>query len=126
MARCERGYLCSVCGGEVEEITDSKLYLQFVLGEVEADLLHRLPETHIRCDPVLAQFIVTGEFDAAVVPAIFSKAHLDPEFVRAEESRVTRGYLRLRELAGAGLPIWDYPLPELRNRDRSRAGETQV
>jgi len=126
MARCERGYLCSVCGGEVEEITESKLYLQYVLGEVDPDLLHRLPEAHIRCDPVLAQFIVTGEFEAQVVPGVFSKAHLDPEFVRAEESRVTRGYLRLLELAGAGLPIWDYPLPEVKTRDRSRADETQI
>jgi len=126
MARCERGYLCSVCGGEVEEITESKLYLQYVLGEVDPDLLHRLPEAHIRCDPVLAQFIVTGGFDAPVVPTVFSKAHLDPDFVRAEESRVTRGYLRLLELADAGLPISDYPLPEFKNRDMSRAGKTQL
>jgi len=126
MARCERGYLCSVCGGEVEEITESKLYLQYVLGEVDPDWLHRLPEAHIRCDPVLAQFIVSGDFEAPVVPGVFSKAHLDPEFVRAEESRVTRGYSRLLELAGAGLPIWDYPLSEVKTHDRSRAGEPQV
>jgi hypothetical protein len=126
MAHCERGYLCSVCGREVEEITESKLYLQYVLGEVDPDLLHRLPEAHIRCDPVLAQFIVTSEFEAPVVHGIFSKAHLDPEFVRGEESRVTRGYLRLVEIAGAGLPIWDYPLPKVKSGDRSRAGETQV
>jgi hypothetical protein len=123
MASCERGYLCSVCGGEVEEITDSKLYLQYVLGEVEADTLHRLPEAHIRCDPVLAQFIIVDGFDAPVVSGCFSKAHLDAEFVRAEESRVTRGYLRLREVAGAGLPIWEYPMPEVRARNRSIAGE---
>jgi hypothetical protein len=118
VARCERGYLCSVCGGEVEEITESKLYLQYVLGEVDPDLLHRLPESHIRCDPILAQFIVAGEFEAPVVQGFFSKAHLDPEFVRAEESRVTRGYMRLLELAGVGLPIWDYPLAEFKTRNR--------
>jgi hypothetical protein len=126
MASCERGYLCSVCGGEVEEITESKLYLQYVLGEVEADSLHRLPEAHIRCDPVLAQFIVAGDFDAAVARGHFSKAYLDPEFVRAEESRVTRGYLRLREVAGSGLPIWEYPLPEVRAGNQSGGGETQA
>jgi hypothetical protein len=118
MASCERGYLCSVCGREVEEITDSKLYLQYVLGEVEADLLHRLPEAHIRCDPVLAQFIVTADFETPAVFGAFSKIGLDPEFVRAEESRVTTGYLRLREVAGAGLPIAEYPLPEVRGGKR--------
>ena len=35
MAGCERGYLCAVCGQEVEEITESDLYLRYVLGEVE-------------------------------------------------------------------------------------------
>lgn len=126
MARCERGYLCSVCGGEVEEITESKLYLQYVLGEVEADVLQKRPETHIRCDPVLAQFIVTGGFEAPIVSGCFSKAQLDPEFVRAEESRVTRGYVRLLELVGSSLPIGEYPLPEVRERSRSRAGDEPV
>ena len=123
MARCERGYLCVVCGKEVEEIAESKLYLQYVLGDVDGDFLHRLPEAHIRCDPILAQFIVTGEFDAPVVTGSFAKSALDPEFVRAEESRVTRGYLRLIELTRGSLPIWEYPLPEVKARNRSRAGE---
>jgi hypothetical protein len=109
---------------EVEEITESKLYLQYVLGEVPADMLQRQPEAHIRCDPVLAQFIVTDDFDAPVVSGSFSKALLDPDFVRSEESRVTRGYLRLLEIAGAGLPIWDYPLPEQQIRDGPGPGET--
>ena len=34
MARCDQGYLCEVCGAEVEEITESDLYLAYVLGEV--------------------------------------------------------------------------------------------
>ena len=41
MAGCERGYLCTVCGQDVEEITDSDLYLRYVLGEVEWDSLNR-------------------------------------------------------------------------------------
>ena len=57
MAGCERGYLCTVCGDDVEEITDSVLYLRYVLGEVAWDDLNRSPETHIRCDPILAQFM---------------------------------------------------------------------
>ncbi len=51
MARCERGYLCAVCGHEVEELQDSELYLRYVLGEVEWDMLHKFPERHIRCNP---------------------------------------------------------------------------
>ena len=63
MAGCERGYLCTVCGQDVEEITDSVLYLRYVMGEVEWDQLEPAPETHIRCDPILAQFIVDASFE---------------------------------------------------------------
>ena len=38
MARCDQGYLCAVCGAEVEEMTESELYLAYVLGEVGAQL----------------------------------------------------------------------------------------
>ena len=55
MARCEQGYLCDVCGQDVAEITDSDLYLRFVLGEVEPEKLHILRERHIRCNPSVAQ-----------------------------------------------------------------------
>ena len=34
MARCDQGYLCEVCGRDVEAITESDLYLRYVLGEV--------------------------------------------------------------------------------------------
>ena len=64
MAGCERGYLCTVCGQDVEEITDSVLYLRYVMGDVEWDQLNRAPETHIRCDKTLAQFIVDESFEA--------------------------------------------------------------
>ena len=55
MARCEQGYLCEVCGRDVGEITESDLYLRYVLGEVPPEQLHLLPERHIRCNPALAQ-----------------------------------------------------------------------
>ena len=48
---------------DVEEITDSVLYLRYVLGEVDWNDLDRSPEKHIRCDPVLAQFIVSDSFE---------------------------------------------------------------
>ena len=89
MAGCERGYLCTVCGQDVEEITDSYLYLRYVLGEVEWDELNRSPEMHIRCDPILAQFIVDASFEPVEVTGAFSKVQLDPEFVKSEEERVT-------------------------------------
>src|SRR5512135_2208256 len=108
MAVCEQGYLCEVCGGDVAEITDSDLYLRYVLGEVDPETLHVRPERHIRCNPTLAQFIVAEGFAPVVVEGPFAKARLDPAFVAAEEARVTRGYLRLWALPTLGLPITEY------------------
>jgi len=119
MALCEEGYLCEVCRLEVEELTDSDLYLRYVLGEVDPEQLHQLPERHLWCNPVLAQFIVTPEFPTPLVDGPFSKSELDPEFVAVEEARVTRGYLRLLELPRLGLPITEYLLPEARSRWQS-------
>jgi hypothetical protein len=126
MARCERGYLCAVCGHEVEELHDSELYLRYVLGEVEWELLHKFPERHIRCNPALAQFIVDAEYAPVIAPGAFAKTNLDLEYVREEEARVTRGYRRLRELAALDLPISEYPLHEVlaRRRDQSHRSET--
>src|SRR3954462_15458700 len=117
MARCEQGYLCEVCGGDVEDITDSDLYLRYVLGEVDPEPLHVAPERHIRCNPTLAQFIVAEGFDPVVVEGPFSKAGLDAAFVAEEEARVTRGYLRLGEILSVeGMPITEYPLPGVMGR----------
>jgi hypothetical protein len=116
MAKCEEGYLCSVCGGDVEEITDSDLYLRFVIGMLDPETLHTTRERHIRCNPVLGQFIVDGDFEPLTVEGEFDKRRLDPVYVRAQETLVTRGYRRLREIAHLELPIIDYPLPEVRAR----------
>jgi len=126
MAGCERGYLCTVCGQDVEEITDSELYLRYVLGDVEWEVLNRSPERHIRCNPILAQFIVHEAFAAVEVDGAFSKAGLDPEFVRCEEARVTSGYLRLHELKAANLPISEYPFPHVLARRRDDPPETEA
>jgi hypothetical protein len=112
MAGCERGYLCVVCGEDVEDINDSVLYLRYILGEVNWNDLDRAPERHVRCDPALAQFIVCELFEPVNVDGIFAKAGLDPEFVRKEEERVTSGFLRLRDVASANVPIADYPLAQ--------------
>jgi hypothetical protein len=112
MTRCEEGYLCEVCGQDVAAITESDLYLRYVLGEVPPERLHTLRERHIRCNPALAQFITAEGFEPVVVAdGPFTKAELDPQFVADEERRVTRGYLRLRELSASQVSIWDYPLP---------------
>ena len=116
MAVCEQGYLCEVCGGDVADLTESDLYLRFVLGEVDPETLHMQPERHIRCNPTLAQFIVAEGFEPVVVEGCFGKAELDPAFVAAEEQRVSRGYQRLFELREQELPITEYPLPEVRAR----------
>ena len=119
MAGCERGYLCTVCGEDVEEISDSALYLRYVMGDVEWGVLNRAPESHIRCDPILAQFIVDASFEATSCRGAFAKDQLDPEFVKSEEERVTVAYLRLRELAATNLPIAEYPLPHVIARRES-------
>jgi hypothetical protein len=118
MARCEQGYLCEVCGGDVEDVTESDLYLRFVLGEVDPETLHVRPERHIRCNPTLAQFIVADGFAPVAVDGPFGKAELDPEFVAAEEDRVTRGYLRLKQVfqLTEPIPITEYPLPGVMGR----------
>ena len=114
MAKCEEGYLCSMCGEDVEEITDSDLYLRFVIGMLDPETLHTSRERHIRCNPVLAQFIVDDDFEPLTVEGDFDKRRLDANYVRERETLVTRGYRRLREIAHLDLPIIDYPLPEVR------------
>jgi hypothetical protein len=117
MAQCEEGYLCEVCGKDVEDVTLSDLYLRFVLGEVDPEVLHVAPERHIRCNPTLAQFIVDDGFEPVVVDGFFGKASLDPVFVAEEEARVTRGYRRLKEVfLEEGMPITEYPLPGVMER----------
>jgi hypothetical protein len=111
MARCEQGYLCDVCGGEVAEMTDSDLYLRYILGEVPLAELHVSRERHVRCNPALAQFIVDGDFAAVKCDGPFAKEALDAAFVREQEERVTRAWRRLQELPRLGLPIAEYPLP---------------
>ncbi|QGJ69633.1 Hypothetical protein PBC10988_13150 [Planctomycetales bacterium 10988] len=112
MAKCDEGYRCEVCGEDVESITESDLYLRYVLGQVDPETLHTSPERHLRCNPTLSQFIVADRFEPVVVDGPFDKRTLDPEYVRQQEEWVTRGYLRLREVLKLQLPVTEYPLPE--------------
>jgi hypothetical protein len=113
MVRCEQGYLCDVCGQDVEAITDSDLYLRYVLGEVSPQLLLNMRERHIRCNPATAQYIVDPAFEAVRCEGLFAKELLDPAFVAEQEARVTRAWRRLQEIPTLGIPITEYPLPEV-------------
>jgi hypothetical protein len=113
MARCDQGYLCDVCGEDVEQITDSDLYLRYVMGEVPPLALPTQRERHIRCNPAVAQYIIDPAFEPLRCDGMFAKEVLDPGFVREQEERVTRAWRRLQEIPTLGIPIPEYPLPEV-------------
>ncbi|HXY36402.1 MAG TPA: hypothetical protein VEI07_19355 [Planctomycetaceae bacterium] len=113
MARCEQGYLCDVCGDEVHDVTESDLYLRFVVGAIDSRALLSTPERHIRCNPIDAQFIVDPQFEPVIVEGPFAKQNLDAEDVRRREDLLTRGWRRLQELRQLGIPVSEYPLPEV-------------
>ena len=110
MAKCDEGYRCEVCGRDVEAVADSDLYLRYVLGEVPLDVLHRLKERHVRCNPAVAQYVADPAFEPVVCDGPFAKSELDPAFVRDEERRVTRGWRRLQAIPRLGLTVPEYPL----------------
>ncbi len=112
MAKCDEGYLCEICGEEVPNITVSDLYLRYIIGEIGSRQLMSSPERHLHCNPTLAQFIVDEAFTPVTVDGPFAKEHLDPAEVRVRETRVTRGWQRLQEVRGLGIPISEYPLGE--------------
>lgn len=108
--------MCEVCGEEVENITDSDLYLRFVLGEIDARNLLTAPERHLRCNPTQAQFIVDENFEPVQVDGPFDKTKLDPQYVAQQEELITRAWKRLHEVRSLGIPISEYPLPEVLER----------
>lgn len=125
MAKCDEGYLCEVCGEEVDGIAHSDLYLRFVIGEMDPERLHTSPERHIVCNPVLAQFInddeIAGAFRVHEIPDGFRVEQLDSGYVQKRRQLVTRGYRRLLQLATTCEPpaIHEYPLAEVRAKWQS-------
>jgi len=89
---------------------DSDLYLRYILGEVESGQLMAIPERHLRCNAVIAQFIVAPEFLPVFVEGPFDKRQLDANDVARREERTTRGWRRLQEVRGLGVAINEYPL----------------
>lgn len=119
MAHCDEGYRCHVCGTDVEDITVSDLYLRYVIGELDPEVLHTTPERHVRCNPALAQFIVDASFPPLFAEGAFDKRTLDATFVQEREAFVTRGWQRLQELVTlSDLSLLEYPLAEVRARMR--------
>jgi hypothetical protein len=117
---CDLGYLCDVCGLDVEAVIDSDLYLRYIMGEVSPLQLPRQRERHIRCNPATAQYIVDPAFDPVICEGMFAKAGLDADFVRAQEELVTRAWKRLQLIPTLGLTIPEYPLPEVLERWQKR------
>ncbi len=116
MARCDKGYLCDVCGEEVEEIVDSELYFRYVMGEIPPEVLTHSQDRHLRCNPAIAQFIVDPGFAPVICTSAFDKRQLDAAFVNDEERRITRAWQRLQQLPTLGLPVTEYPFPEVCER----------
>jgi hypothetical protein len=121
MAKCDEGYLCDVCGDDVAELTDSDLYLRYIVGLLDPEVLHTTPERHIRCNPALAQYIVAEDFEPVTFDGPFDKRQLDPSFVAEREALLTRGWRRLTEVVALGVPIIEYPLPEVAAAIRARS-----
>jgi len=114
MARCDEGYLCDVCGQEVEDIVDSDLYLRYILGEVSPLALPTMRERHILCNPATAQYIVDDAFPPVECAGAFCKDGLDPDHVAEQQAKVTRAWRRLQAIPTLGIAITEYPLPEVR------------
>jgi len=127
VAKCDQGYLCEVCGEPVDVIVESDLYLRFVLGELKASDLPACPERHLRCNPVMAQFIDDPGFEPVTVEGDFDRRLLDEEFVSRRVAVVTRGWRRLCEINGSDtpVPLTDYPLPEFQPRPGVSDGRLQ-
>jgi hypothetical protein len=115
MALCDQGYLCEVCGEDVACLTESDLYLRYVIGEIDPEVLHATPERHIRCNPTVAQFIDHPQFEPMVVDGPFDRRELDPAFAKQRTELITRGFERLIELEmlGGEADVTGYPLPEV-------------
>jgi len=110
MAKCDEGYLCDVCGKAVDEVTDSELYLRYILREVRIEELNTTPERHLRCSPIQAQFIIDERFPPVELEGVFDKRLLDESEIVRMEQRASAAYRRLLEVVGSELPVSDYPL----------------
>ncbi|MFM8571458.1 MAG: hypothetical protein ACKOAU_07670 [Pirellula sp.] len=120
MAKCDQGYLCRICRQEVERLSESELYLRYVIGEIDPEILHLSPECHLTCNPILAQFIDDPHFEYhSVAPEGLRVEDLDADYAVARGKLVTRGYRRLLEIQAnrKKFPrVQDYVLEEFQGK----------
>ncbi len=119
--KCDEGYRCDVCGQDVTSIVESDLYLRYVIGMLDPEVLHTTPERHLRCNPVLAQFIDDPQFDPIEVEGSLSLRELDADFVVQRRDLATRGFRRIQDIATwpGDRDVTTYPLPEVLARWQS-------
>ncbi len=114
MAGCDGGYFCERCEEYVPSISESDLYLRYVLGELPTERLLTSPERHIRCYPAIAQYIVDESFPPVVDDdPDTDKRRLPAREVADRESLVTEAWRRLCDLPRLDLPLEEYLLPGL-------------
>ena len=118
--RCDEGYPCEICHTDVTSIVDSDLYLRYVIGRLDPERLHVAPERHLRCNPVLAQYIQDDRFDPVTLDGPFDRRTLDSVQTAEQTKLITRGYRRLHEILTwpDNRDVTEYPLPEVRQRYR--------
>lgn len=77
-------------------------------------------ERHIRHNPARAQYIVADDHAPVVIDGSCGKQQLDARYI-AEGEQLLRGWRRLNEVAGLGIPIIEYLLPEVVAQIRARS-----
>jgi hypothetical protein len=108
VARCDEGYLCNVCGLPADTLPESLLYLRYILGEVTVEVLGQAQETHIRCCPAIAQYIVHPAFEPVVCTDVFARQHFPLDFQTSEETRITAAWATLYEAGEKGFSLLSY------------------
>ena len=115
MAKCEEGYLCEVCGQDVAEITESDLYLRYVIG-----LRRSRGAAHHAASGTSA---ATRRWRSSSSMTISRRSRSKAPSTSGCSIRPTSASRRRSSPAASAasrssprldLPILDYPLPEVR------------
>lgn len=53
MVKCEEGYFCDVCGGDVELFCESEFYLCYVIGMIDLEIFYMSFEWYVCCNLIL-------------------------------------------------------------------------
>ena len=81
MAKCDEGYLCDVCGQDVAELTDSDLYLRYIVGLLDPEVLHTTSRAPHPLQPDARSIHRGRRFAPVVVEGPFDKRQLDAAYV---------------------------------------------